>query len=313
MLEKKILYSILIFCSFIPINLANGIHLENSAFLIEGSGFVVSEDFIKTSEIDIAVTSSLETAGRTNFEAEDGFITFEDEEFFASELAGSFLRDGKYIRLNGSIESEDSNGSIRFFGKLIEETTEGSVYSFTGRFEVDGESYKIIYIAKISEFSLNIPAKTIQPTEKPQEDIITISILKGSSSPYYGGTYIDAAGMASELAKEFGESQIRARYFSQDRIAFEPGTKIKFVNNDSVSHTILSGKENYGDRYVPFTPDNRINTGEIKPGESYTVEFNEAGFYRLYDPDYTWMRMIIYSFPNVDSLIIRQGSNQLGN
>ncbi len=103
------------------------------------------------------------------------------------------------------------------------------------------------------------------------------------------------------------------RYFSDDRISVEPGTTITIVNNDVVSHNILSGKENYNDRHNPFTSDGRISTGELTPGESTTITFDDAGFYRLYDPDYPWMKIVAYVFPDVDSLIIRQGDNPLGN
>jgi len=84
------------------------------------------------------------------------------------------------------------------------------------------------------------------------------------------------------------------------------------VNDDVVSHSVISGKENYNDRNNPFTPDGRISTGELAPGESISITFDDAGFYRLYDPDYTWMKIVAYVFPNVDNLIFGQGQN-LGN
>ena len=109
------------------------------------------------------------------------------------------------------------------------------------------------------------------------------------------------------------------RYFSQDRISVEPGSTITIVNDDVVAHSILSGKENYGDRHNPFTPDietelgyQRVDTGVIEPGQSVTITFDDAGFYRLYDPDYPWMKIVSYVFPASDSLILGQGDN-LGN
>ena len=78
-----------------------------------------------------------------------------------------------------------------------------------------------------------------------------------------------------------------------------------------VSHNILSGKEN-SDRYIPFTADGRISTGDITPRESTTITFNDAGFYRLYDPDYPWMKIVAYVFPSSDNLILGEGQN-LGN
>jgi len=119
------------------------------------------------------------------------------------------------------------------------------------------------------------------------------SSLQGGSSSYVGN-----------LSGEYV-----LNYFSQDRIAVDPGTTITIVNDDIVSHNIISGEENYNERINPFTPDGRISTGEIAPGESVSITFDDAGFYRLYDPDYTWMRIIAYVFPNVDSLILGQGEH----
>jgi plastocyanin len=101
------------------------------------------------------------------------------------------------------------------------------------------------------------------------------------------------------------------RYFSQDRISVEPGTTITIVNDDVVSHNILSGKEN-SDRYIQYTADGRISTGELLPGESTTITFDDLGFYRLYDPDYQWMGIVAYVFPSSDNLILGEGQN-LGN
>ena len=40
-----------------------------------------------------------------NFVIEDGFVTLGGDDFIISELEGKFLREGRYIRLNGDIES----------------------------------------------------------------------------------------------------------------------------------------------------------------------------------------------------------------
>jgi len=80
-----------------------------------------------------------------------------------------------------------------------------------------------------------------------------------------------------------------------------------------VSHRIFSGKENYGDRYDQFTADGRVSTDKILSGESINITLDEAGFYRLYDPDYQWMKIVAYVFPNIkDNVILGQGQN-LGN
>ena len=273
----------------------------NSAFTLEGSGYAVTEDIIKISEIDLALSTQTQTGSSVKSSIEDGFITLDNEDFLATELEATTLREGKYIRINGIVESDTGDeASIRFFGRLVEESKNASVYGFTGRITIDDNDYKIIYTAKLSELS-----KIKTTTESKTDEKLTIHILKGSSTQGVG-TYIDV-GAASEST-----SSLNLRYFSQDRISIEPGTTITIINDDVVSHSILSGTENK-DRYNQFTADGRISTDEILPGQSTNITLDNAGFYRLYDPDYQWMKIVAYVFPNIeDNLILGQGKN-LGN
>ena len=50
-----------------------------------------------------------------------------------------------------------------------------------------------------------------------------------------------------------------------------------------------------------FTKDDRIITGEISPGESVSIFIDEVGSYRIIDPDYPWMEISVYSFPDSES------------
>ena len=283
---------------------------ENQAFLLEGSGFAVTEEIIKISEIDLGLSSQDQRGSSINFIAENGFITLNDEEFQISNLAGKFLREGKYIRINGEIESSSGfDTTISFFGRLVEESKDASVYGFTGRITTSDDTYKIIYTTKLSTLS-KIDTTS---SETVDSDDLTLYILRGSSSQGIADSYIDAGSVREDtLASQNIADPLRLRYFSQDRISVEPGSSITIVNDDVVSHSVLSGKENYGDRHDPFTPDDRIVTDIIEPGKSIVITFDDAGFYRLYDPDYPWMKIVAYVFPASDSLIFGTGQN-LGN
>ncbi len=279
----------------------------NQAYLLEGSGFAVTEQSIKISEIDLGLSSQQQRGSTINFLTEDGFITLDDEEFVISDLEGKFLREGRYIRINGNIESSSGfDTSISFFGRLVEESKDASVYGFTGRITTSDDTFKVIYTTKLSTLS-----KISTTSQSEESNDITLYILRGSSSQGVAGSYIEAGEVRAQAVATQSDS-LRLRYFSQDRISVEPGTTITIVNDDVVSHNVISGKENYGDRHDPFTPDGRISTGAIAPGESVTITFDDMGFYRLYDPDYPWMRIIAYVFPESDSLIFGQGQN-LGN
>ena len=270
---------------------------ENQAFLLEGSGFAVTEEIIKISEIDIGLSSQKQSGSTINFLAEDGFITLNDKEFLISNLEGKFLREGKYIRINGEIESSSGfDTSISFFGRLVEESKDASIYGFTGRITTSDDTYKVIYTTKLSSLS--------------KIDIITTESKTSDDSAIHILLYSSVQKTADDITPGVN-SAIHLRFFSQDRISIEPGASITIVNDDLVSHSILSGKEN-SDRYIQYTADGRISTGEILPGESTTITFDDAGFYRLYDPDYQWMGIVAYVFPASDSLTFGKGQN-LGN
>ena len=282
---------------------------ENSAYLLEGSGYAVTEELIRISEIDIGLSSSQKSGSSINFLIEDGFVTLDNEDFLISELEGKFLREGRYIRINGNVDSPDgSDTTISFFGRLVEESKDAAIYGFTGRISTLEDSYKIIYTAKLSK--LTKISETISESSLGKKTL-EIRILPGSSSQGVVSSYIESGNIRDPRINE--GNPLRFGYFSEDRITIEPGTAITFVNEDNVAHRIISGKENYGDRYNPFTPDGRISSTEILPGKSITITFDEMGFYRLYDPSYPWMKIVVYSFPNVDNLILGTTKNQQGN
>ena len=267
---------------------------ENQAFLLEGSGFAVTEEIIKISEIDIGLSSQKQSGSSINFLVNDGFIILNDKEFVISNLEGKFLREGKYIRINGEIESSSGfDTSISFFGRLVEESKDASIYGFTGRITTSDDTYKVIYTTKLSSLS----KIDITTTESKTSDDSVIHILPYSS----------VQKTADDITPGIS-SAIHLRFFSQDRISVEPGASITIVNDDVASHSILSGKQN-SDRYIQYTADGRILTGEILPGKSVTITFNDPGFYRLYDPDYQWMEITAYVFPTSDSLNLGTQSN----
>ncbi|MEK0370136.1 MAG: hypothetical protein QQN55_03145 [Nitrosopumilus sp.] len=278
-----LLLALLVFSSGYFINESFAEISENQTFLLEGSGFAVTEESILISEINLGLSSQQQRGSTINFLTEGGFVTLDDEEFLFSNLEGKFLREGRYIRINGSVESSSGfDTSISFFGRLVEESKDASVYGFTGRITTPDDTYKVIYTTKLSTLSIT----ELTPTEETND--ITISILTGSSSQGVSSSYSSSgtAGYSDQL-----------KYFSQDTIFIEPGTTITIVNDDEVSHSIISGTEKSRDRNVPFIPDGRISTGEIAPGESVSITFDDLGIYRLYDPDYTWMRILAMVFP----------------
>jgi len=120
-----------------------------------------------------------------------------------------------------------------------------------------------------------------------------------------------------------------AHYFDNSMISSHPGELVVVTNDDVVSHYLVSGVSNannagkinydtfllcefdpnltstYSDQDdvtdCDFTKDDRIITGEISPGESVSIFIDEVGSYRIIDPDYPWMEILVYSFPDSES------------
>ncbi|GFN39722.1 MAG: conserved hypothetical protein [Marine Group I thaumarchaeote] len=318
----------------------------NNAFILEGSGFAVTNDSIKTTEIDFAMTTSDKTGSRTNILIEDGFVTLNDDDFIVTDLTGTALRGDRFIRISGTIEdSSGDEASFRVFGRLIQNSDEGSVYGFTGRLTFEGEEHKIIYTTKLSELTSTSLAQ--QTSVEETSDGILIHILPGASNQGIASNYIEIAEINRQIAAITGGSSLHVGYFFPDRISIEPGTTVTFVNDDSATHRIVSGtglgqhssvvsgkavicetpQEDLpeGFSFVPegaeskkcdFSFDGRIDSGSIEPGGSWTGTFDDAGFYRIIDPNYPWMNVVIYSFPDTSSVVIKQassGAEQTGN
>ena len=171
---------------------ANAAIGANTALILEGAGFAVTESDIKTSQIDFAISTSDVSSGKTNIIVEDGFITLEDQDFVAISITGQSLRDGKYLRLSGN--AEDSFGeqtSFRVFGRLIEETDQGFVYSFTGKLVQAAETYKLVYTSKIGGLGA-LP--TVTPSQI--EDLDEESILPAGQEPT-PGTFVDPSTLTT--------------------------------------------------------------------------------------------------------------------
>ena len=279
----------------ISYNESNAQLVSNQAFLIEGSGFAVTEKSIKTSQIDLLMSTGVQIGSTTRIVIEDGFVTLDEIDLTVTDITGSILREGRFIRLVGTAENSiGSEATISLFGRLVQNTDEGSIYSFSGKIIQGSESNKIIYTTKISTLGGNIPSSPITPTssEKAKDGEIIIHIAEGAGEPfnfdYTSQSYIT-----------------QTEIYTPNRISTIPGTTLTFVNDDTVSHSISSGKRDTNSRGgSPYTQDGRIVSGDILPGKSWSVTLDEIGFIALFDVDYPYMTMDVVVFPDVESDIL---------
>jgi plastocyanin len=99
-------------------------------------------------------------------------------------------------------------------------------------------------------------------------------------------------------------------YYDPETIQIVPGTPIIWINNDSIEHTILSGVSTLKNEN-PFTPDGKIVSSKIAPGQSFTAIINDTGIIRFYDPQYTWMNGVVISMNPTQSYNFITGTKSL--
>lgn len=297
----------------ISLNEANAELVGQEAYLVEGTGYAVTEDSIKISEIDFLVELDRQVGTRASLNVQDGFVTLGNVDYFVSDITGIVLNEGRFIRITGSASNDLGDEiSISFFGRIVEDSTEGSVYSFTGRISEGFFSNKIIYTSKVSQITSSEPTTDVstigtEPDELEENEIV-VTITPAADSQGLGLDYITARSAATEATFEQGDDPTRARYLFPNRLTINPGTILTFQNNDNVDHQIVSAKRDTNARGIGHEhrmfPDGRIISDVIPPGESRSVTVNERGFIFLVDPDYLWVRMDVVSFPDIEPDII---------
>ena len=278
---------------------------SNQAFLIEGSGFAVTEKSIKTSQMDLLMSTGNQVGSSTRTVIEDGFVTMDDIDFTVSDITGSILREGRFIRLVGTAENLIGNEvTISLFGKLVQNTDEGSIYSFSGKITQGSESNKIIYTTKISALGGTTTSTSTTSTSsstQTKEGEIIIRIAKGAAEPY----------KFDYVSQDYIQQK---KFYSTDRVSTIPGTTLTFINDDTVSHSISSGTRDTASRgggagVSPYIPDGKIVSGQISPGKSWSITLNEIGFIALFDKDYPYMTMDVVVFPDVKSDVLKSKSS----
>jgi plastocyanin len=253
---------------------ASGQLSANKAFSLTGNGYATSNNVISDTNIDLSFLTT-KTKNTVGFNFQSGTLTVEERELTISDFSGSVFSNGKIFRFTSTASDSDDEFTLKALGRLVDKTTTDSIYSLSGTLvDSNKATTKFVYTTKISEYT----PKTIA-----SKSDITIKILEGSANPHERTYQDQTAGF-------------RFNYFSEDRIMLTPGGKITFVNEDTSSHNLKSGTANTASRHKTFNPDDKFSSGEILPGKSWSVTFDEPGFYRLYDENYQWMDITVFVF-----------------
>ena len=272
----------IILCSMIILSLndAHGQLAPNKSFTMTSNGFAVSEGQISESSSNMEF-SIIKTNTEPKFDMQNGMIFLEQTDWTLSDLTGSLLQNGKLLKLNA--QATDIQGKLGTFdatAKLLESGTNDSVYTISGTItDSQHKIIKLVYISKISQLS----TKSInKPTENLQKSI-TVKILMGSANPKSETYKTQIAGF-------------KFNFLSQDRIKIPPGGTITFVNEDNVTHSLVSGIDNTKQTKIWFIPDGKISSGPILPGKSWSVTYNDKGFFRLFDTKYKYIDATIFVY-----------------
>ena len=261
--------------------------LPSGMYLLQGNGFVITKDSIEDSGLDFQFLSDKIVNGRMKINLEDGVVSISNDDYVASSgWTGTALRDGRFVLLSGNAENADGDQiSINLLGRLVDDSKDGSVYSFTGKITKNDETMKIVYTGKIIGTN-NVVKETITEEKPKQEKTIQINILSGSSD------------------------RGNINYYSLDTVTITPGTIIVWKNNDSVPHTIMSGIASFS-HGKPFTPDGKIDSGDIAPGQTFKATINDLGITRFFDSKYSWMDGVIITLPDAKSTSLKTKDSSL--
>ena len=256
---------------------ANSELLSNGEYILQGSGLAVTEESIDDSALDLQFSTGKLANTRMKVTLEDGLISFKNDDYVASNnWAGTVLSNGRFISLSGDAENASGDKiSLSLLARLVQNSKDASVYTVTGKIIKDGEPTKLIYSVKVTGSS-TISEKTPAQQETPKEKIIQISILAGASKPG------------------------NIKYYSLPTVQITPGTTIVWGNDDTVSHRIMSGVASFS-HGKPFKPDGKIDSGDIAPGQTFSVTIKEVGITRFFDTTYSWMDGVIISLPESSS------------
>ncbi len=256
---------------------ANSELLSNGEYILQGSGLAVTEESIDDSALDLQFSTGKLANTRMKVTLQDGLISFLNDDYVASNSwTGMVLSNGRFISLSG--DAENAGGDkifISILARLVQNSKDASVYTVTGKIIKDGEPTKLIYGVKVTGSS-TISEKTPTQQETPKEKTVQISILAGASKPG------------------------NIKYYSLPTVQIIPGTTIIWKNDDTVSHRIMSGVASFS-HGKPFKPDGKIDSGDIAPGQTFSVTIKELGITRFFDTTYSWMDGVIISLPESGS------------
>lgn len=249
----------------------------NKAFTLSGNGFAVSSTMISDTTAEITFATS-QTKTKADFTLQDGVIMVDHTDLNISDFSGYAFSNGKIFKFNGkATDPQGKEYTISAIGRLIDKTATESIYTLSGTLTDSAKkTTKLVYTGKVSEF-------IVKPVDKTPKSDVTIKILRGAASPETATYKTQTMGF-------------KFNFVSEDRITIAPGGTVTFVNEDDVAHSLKSGTANYNSHKKTSTPDGKITSDDIEPGKSWSVTFEEQGFFRIYSEKSQHIDITIFVF-----------------
>src|SRR5438445_3189016 len=144
---------------------------SDNKYLLQATGFVVGTQNIQDSAIDLQFSTRQNNNGNTPVTLENGLVSISGTSYLNSGIwSSTLLRGGKFLAILG--DAQNSNGDtihLNLFGRLVENSQDGSVYYFTGNITGTAEPLQVTYSSKItSTVSTVTPKPTQTPTSQTQ-------------------------------------------------------------------------------------------------------------------------------------------------
>ena len=248
---------------------------SNKSYMFSSDGFAIINDKISTSTSDFSF-SIIKTKDKSDLNLQSGKVSINEKNWILSDLKGTFIQSGKLFKFNAkATDPQGKSAIVDATAKLLDDTASDAIYSISGTFTEGPQTTKLVYISKLSKINSK-PNINIQKSQ-------TIKILLGAGNPHLE-TY------------KTQPNDFKFNFLSQDRITILPGSSVTFVNEDNVPHSLASGIDNTRRHNASFIPDGKIVSGDILPGQSWTVTYNEKGFFRLFDTKYKHIDVTIFVY-----------------
>ena len=145
---------------------ANSQLASNNNYLLQASGFTVTDKTIQNSELNLQLSTGKLSSGTSNIAMQVGDISIAGVDYLTSGVwKAKLVFDGRFFTLSGDASSVTGDKiSASLVGRLVQQSQDGSVYLVTGKMTRGSESVKVVYSAKLEV--TNIPQKTTQTTSK---------------------------------------------------------------------------------------------------------------------------------------------------